>query len=692
MKTKWKWLLALALSVLPFGMTPLGAQEITTYAINISATQPTYRLYDIARFNIQIKKNNQPVDAGSFDLKATFPTEYDPANPQYLETGNLTFAVRLARQVETQILKVEIYQKDHDSMINTFEKRKQEILDSIEKLKNGSDPEAQKKIAYLENLYQVFNNYVRKLGLPLASNSKTIYVVIDREAPVININGVTEGAIYHEKVAPIITVTDDSYCEASITLNGKNFDSGTQITQDGSYVLTVTARDRYYNTSGKSVSFNISTSIPDKPGWWLIWHDEFDGAALDASKWVAEDADLVKNNELQYYSPDEVYLHDGVLTLRSQKRTIGHNSYTSGLVESRGNFSNRYGRYEIRAKLPKGKGIWPAHWMLPESGGWPPEIDIMECLGDDPYTVYGTVHWGVWPNNSWAGGEYRGPDYSEDFHTFAVEWEEGEIRWYVDDTLYLRATNHIPQEPFYIILNTAVGGNWPGNPDETTVFPQYHDIDYVRVYGKEIAGTYFLSTYSNKGKIEVNPKEDRYPAGAAVTMTAHPAIGYKFDLWSGTAVSRDNPFILTMDMHHEIRANYIVDPNAPQLLSRNKTCSSSSDESDLLTAQNAVDGDYATRWSSQFYDPQWISVDLGDIYQIEAVRLKWEQACAKEYEIRVSNDGQNWQTVYHTGNGQGKTEEITGLNSRARYVMMYGIERYRQWGYSLWEFEIFGRP
>lgn len=692
MKIKLNRLIILALLILPFRITPLDAQEFTTYAINISSNQPTYRLYNIARFNIQIKKNNQPADAALFDIKATFPTENDPVNPQYLETGKLTFAARLSRPLETQTLKVEIYQKDHDSAIATFEKRMQDILAEIERLRNSDDPDKEKKIAYLENLYRVYDNYVQKLRVPFASNSKTINVVTDIEAPAITISGVTEGTTYNWSVAPVITVTDASSYEAAITLNGQDFVSGTQITQDGSYILSVTARDRYYNTSARSVSFNISTSIPDEPGWRLIWHDEFDGTSIDPAKWRVEDADLVKNNELQYYTPEDVYVHDGILTLRSQKRAFKNNAYTSGLVETRGIFSNRYGRYEIRARLPKGQGIWPAHWMLPASRAWPPEIDIMELLGNDPYTVYGTVHWGTKSTHNWAGGQYIGPDFSEGFHTFALEWEGNALRWYVDDSLFYQTNDHVPQEPFYIILNTAVGGQWPGNPDETTVFPQYHDIDYVRVYGKEIEGTYFLTTYSSKGKVEVNPKKDRYNAGDAVVLTAYPAIGYKFDLWSGTVVSSNNPLTLTMDRHHEIWANYIVDSNAPQLLSRNKPCFSSSDESDLFPAANAVDGDLTTRWSSKFYDPQWIYVDLGAIYQIEAVRLKWELACAKIYAIQVSDDAQNWSNVYYTAAGQGGTEEITGLNARARYVKMNGMFRYREWGYSLWEFEIFGRP
>ncbi|MDD5746928.1 MAG: glycoside hydrolase family 16 protein, partial [Candidatus Omnitrophica bacterium] len=210
----------------------------------------------------------------------------------------------------------------------------------------------------------------------------------------------------------------------------------------------------------------------DKPGWHLVWQDEFNGNAMDPAKWRAEDAALVKNNELQYYSPDEVYVHDGLLTLRSREREKGGRDYTSGLVETKGRFSQKFGRIEIRARLPKGQGIWPAHWMLPISGKWPPEIDIMELIGHSPRTVFMTVHWGQWPAVQHYGKMYTGPDFSAGFHTFAVEWDPDRLRWYVDGVLRCTTSGHIPQERFYIILNTAVGGNWPGAPNSTTVFPQ----------------------------------------------------------------------------------------------------------------------------------------------------------------------------------------------------------------------------
>lgn len=220
------------------------------------------------------------------------------------------------------------------------------------------------------------------------------------------------------------------------------------------------------------------------PQWRLVWSDEFDGAALDASKWRAEDAALIKNAELQYYSPEDVYLENGMLVLRSQKRDLYGRHYSSGLVETKGKFSRQYGRFETRAKLPRGKGIWPAHWMLPADKSWPPEIDIVEMLGDEPNVVYTHFHWSAFSKHAYEGKRIKGPDFSADFHTFAVEWEPREIRWYVDGQLVHSRTGQVPHKPFYLILNTAVGGIWPGNPDATTEFPQYHLIDYVRVYEK----------------------------------------------------------------------------------------------------------------------------------------------------------------------------------------------------------------
>jgi beta-glucanase (GH16 family) len=242
--------------------------------------------------------------------------------------------------------------------------------------------------------------------------------------------------------------------------------------------------------------------------WSLVWSDEFDGAGLDPTKWSVLIREQSKHNELQYYVPDEVYVENGWLRLRSQVRDYGSMHYTSGRLDTSGKFAPTYGRFEIRARLPGGQGLWPAHWLypqkrdwamerlmaaaiaadneraIPEARPWYSEIDIMEFLGHEPNVVYGTLHYHTFGGEKLtSSGTWRGDvDYTKDFHTYALEWEPDSLRWYIDDQLIHATVNGIPHAPHYLILNTAVGGSWPGNPDATTVFPQYHDVDYVRVY------------------------------------------------------------------------------------------------------------------------------------------------------------------------------------------------------------------
>jgi len=224
--------------------------------------------------------------------------------------------------------------------------------------------------------------------------------------------------------------------------------------------------------------------------WTLFWSDEFNGRTLDETKWTALDQPSPRNNELEYYTPEDVYLSNGSLVIRSQKRAYKGLQYTSGLVNSTGKFSTTYGRWEIRAKIPYGNGLWPAHWLMGVTNCWPVngEIDIMENLGQETHTIYGTYHWGPSCNeNHSSGGNFKSTaSLSSDFHIYAVEWEENTIRFYVDNSMYhyVNGTSSlkIPTWNQYWILNTAIGGAWPVPPDGSTVWPQYHLIDYVRVY------------------------------------------------------------------------------------------------------------------------------------------------------------------------------------------------------------------
>jgi beta-glucanase (GH16 family) len=250
---------------------------------------------------------------------------------------------------------------------------------------------------------------------------------------------------------------------------------------------------------------------PPPPGWKLVWHDEFSGKKLDPKKWNVLLRETSKHNELQYYLPNEAYLEQGCLRLRSRVRDYGSKHYTSGRVDTSGKFAPTYGRFEIRARLPAGKGLWPAHWLypqnrdwkmeylmaeavelgkerlIPEERPWYSEIDIMEFLGHEPTTVYGTLHYYSFEGQKrTSSATWRADaDFSKDFHVYALEWEPDKIRWFIDGQPIHATTNGIPHTPHYLILNTAVGGAWPGNPDATTSFPQFHDIDYVRVYQRD---------------------------------------------------------------------------------------------------------------------------------------------------------------------------------------------------------------
>lgn len=230
----------------------------------------------------------------------------------------------------------------------------------------------------------------------------------------------------------------------------------------------------------------------------LVWNDEFDGEELDRGIWSFEKG-YVRNNELQYYNdePQNARLEDGFLILEARDDGKENMDYTSASINTRKSKTFCGGYFEIRAKLPMGQGIWPAFWMLGVSGGWPAggEIDILELVGggagrDD--TIYGNVHWADGNGNhvSLDSGKhsYRLPDgvFNDDFHTFGFEWTAEKMVWYCDDQPFLSCELGEGMEAFrsefYILLNLAVGGSWPGSPDRTTVFPNQYLIDYIRVY------------------------------------------------------------------------------------------------------------------------------------------------------------------------------------------------------------------
>jgi beta-glucanase (GH16 family) len=243
--------------------------------------------------------------------------------------------------------------------------------------------------------------------------------------------------------------------------------------------------------------------------WQLSWSDEFDGAdgsRPDPSRWVYElGGEGWGNQELQTYTDrsENSHIEAGalVITARAEKFTGADGiprEYTSARLKTLGRFSQAYGRFEARIKIPRGQGLWPAFWMMGvniDSRGWPDdgEIDVMENIGREPATVHGTIHGPGYSGAGAIGMPFQSPDgrpFADAHHLYAIEWEPSEIRWYVDGHLYqTRKPSNLPpgakwvfDHEMFLLLNVAVGGDWPGNPDQTTVFPQQMLVDYVRVY------------------------------------------------------------------------------------------------------------------------------------------------------------------------------------------------------------------
>lgn len=247
-------------------------------------------------------------------------------------------------------------------------------------------------------------------------------------------------------------------------------------------------------------------------GMKLTWADEFNLTRLDTGNWnylygtgYEDNGNGWGNNELQYYRSENTTVADGMLTITALKQAHEGSEYTSSRLTTDDKREITYGRIDTRAKLPIGQGIWPAIWMLgakfPAEQGWPAagEIDIMEFLGHMPNRLHGTVHYGSGPGENYRYKSFNldvpgSEPLSDDFHLYSIDWRRDTIDWLFDGERYGRFTASDAAEsgqaypfnaPHYLLLNLAVGGNWPGEPDSTTVFPQEFVIDYVRIYQRK---------------------------------------------------------------------------------------------------------------------------------------------------------------------------------------------------------------
>ncbi len=336
------------------------------------------------------------------------------------------------------------------------------------------------------------------------------------------------------------------------------------------------------------------TTIPQFDGYTLLWNDEFDGTGLDTNVWNYEPHQPGwTNNELQEYTTTDknVFVKDGQLVIKAVKTMDagGKDYYTSGKITTQNKRDFTYGKVVVRAKVPEGKGLWPAIWMMPQDesryGQWPKcgEIDILEVLGNQTNTTYGTIHYGE--PHAQQQGTYvlTNGTFSSDFHEFSVEWEPGEMRFYIDGNLYKTVNDWFTavsgedekpypapfNQPFFVQLNLAVGGTWPGNPDATTNFDNAEfQVDYVRVYQKP---AYDMNVQKPKKKF-AEPLEDGnyiHNGDFSEAEDLTDDIDWKFLLFqNGEGAAEIKNGMITITSKNEGDVDYsvqLVQPNLPMI-------------------------------------------------------------------------------------------------------------------------------
>lgn len=316
----------------------------------------------------------------------------------------------------------------------------------------------------------------------------------------------------------------------------------------------------------------ITSTVYAQKEWVQVWGDEFDyNGYPDSTKWGYDiGGNGFGNEEAQYYTKEfkNASVENGSLIISAIQEEYEGNDYTSAKLITKNLADWKYGKIEVRAKLPTGRGMWPAIWMLPSTdnyGGWPKsgEIDIMENVGFEPNTIHWNVHTEAYNHTIGTnkGGSSLFDSLGTKFYTYGIEWYEDSILFLVDDieyfTFYKESDNYTVwpySHPFYLILNTAVGGTWGGlNGIDNTMFPSKFEIDYVRVYQEsEIKNQYNVTLNQSIGGVSTSSNEGLITAGEEVTFTAVPDFGYEFIRWKGTFANGESTFSVSANIDIEM--------------------------------------------------------------------------------------------------------------------------------------------
>ena len=399
----------------------------------------------------------------------------------------------------------------------------------------------------------------------------------------------------------------------------------------------------------------ITPAPPVEPPWTLAWSDEFNDASIDTSKWQISNFMSPRNNEKNYYTLEDAYLSGGSLVIRAQQRSYNGAAYTSGQLISRDYvIPGSPVKIEMRVKAMNGQGLHGGFWAFHDDTNppactncvWPPEIDVLEVIGSEPQSIYQTYHAVNSANDGWHPIYNSGIDFTSSYHIVTAVWLPGSVTFYYDGILnHTVANSGIEEIDMKILLDTSIGGNWPGLPDATTVFPNYAYVDYVRVY----------------------------TGGSTVTVT------------SGPSPTRTNTPVAT------------ATPSNTNL-ALNKPVTVSSINGTGFDGTKAVDGNMTTYWRSlkrSSLPSEWIIVDLGSSTTISRVELEWWSSGtvyghATAYTIQVSQDNINWTTVATLTGGDGGNDTLSFAPVAARYVKMDSTA----WSNSternyLYEFEIY---